>query len=938
MNTQSTNERVIAPKHLEDEIGVGLETYFSGWIETASLQFEIRFIYIETGAKGAFFDLDRAGIKAAVSFVVAHQKDERIKGYYTTINPTPRTKTPRGILGTSLTKDTDYPDGLCRHILIDIDPVRADANAKTWNATTEEESKAWSAGQSLRRQKPIDGKEPIIITSADGTIFELYPLITQRSGNGWQAVIAVDGIAVSDHKIILQQVSNHLKRTMTPEAFEAIHIDTSVINPARVWRIPGTAGRKPGDGKTRPKEVYAIASQEVSLESGFRKLYFEGKKHNQAVVTKILSAAQAEAKPTKVKTQTAVARVTAPTTTDNQVSAGTISNAKKYIEKMAQENPAKSGEEGNKVTFGSVCKIVQIFNSLPEPELWELTKYWNDLATSPDDQWTTGNTDKGANALRPIFDKAMMAPATTHKPSKPQRIKATVKLKGALRTGLAEGEIPEGEDRYPLANESCDQGVAHLLLKKFGENLHFVGGEWSKWIVWTGTHWHIDDTRELQHLLKQSINDEIKIVNQWLRENASDKNAEKGTPEQNKFNRALTRLNFLKNSRNARNIASAITSAESEGRTISHNKLNKVKEKLVVPNGCINLRTGKLEAAQRSDLLTHSVATMFDPDAKCPKWRKFLSEVLADENGATDLAMERYVQLLFGCGITGHAPRENIFVIFNGAGGNGKSTLISVIGRVLGTDLAHSAANNFLLESNANAHETAIASIHGKRLLFTQEPPKGARLNTSRVKELTGGDAVSARRMREDFWSFIPECLFILSTNELPKVSETNEGIWRRVAVIPFVQKFADKTKNTKLAEELMTEAKGILAWMVEGAVAYLSAGSGQALVKPKRCIEATKQYRSDEDIIGNWIADCAVIEADPAKEVRASVVQESFKSWCDSNGARVGKGDLKRGLELRGVTTIKRSENYYLRLTLNESNSTPRLKQSSLLEGTAYN
>jgi putative DNA primase/helicase len=496
-------------------------------------------------------------------------------------------------------------------------------------------------------------------------------------------------------------------------------------------------------------------------------------------------------------------------------------------------------------------------------------------------------------------------------------------------------------------NDLNDTGNAQRFLFQFGSRIKFVAGAWQKWLIWNGKCWQIDTTCEIERMFKSSVRAAIELQEQWLKENDDWKNKPKkpeaappppkdGNPVEQKayedgikmlkeydnslrelkaYSEAITLLKYLKSSLNSSKIAAGLQSAQSESVTISHDVLNQTKGLLVCSNGTINLATGLLQESNPDDLLTSHIKTKYNEEATYPKWTQFLKEIFITEDGQPDESLIEFMQKLFGCAVTGLAPRENVFPILYGAGGNGKSTLLKVIQTILGDDIAYGCDPSFLCESKANQHLTSIASTFGKKLVLSQEPPAGARLNTSLIKSFSGGDQMTARRMFEDEWQFYPECLLLYSTNEKPEVKEATQGIWRRVRLIPFLASFTAGTENRKLAQVLLEEeSEGILCWIIAGAKAYLADG----LKCPERILTETAKYQNEEDIVAGWLDDCCTIYQDTAIKTRASDVQASFKKWCELNNVRSNKKDLADGLKKRGITSLKSTQNWWLKIKIN--------------------
>ena len=197
----------------------------------------------------------------------------------------------------------------------------------------------------------------------------------------------------------------------------------------------------------------------------------------------------------------------------------------------------------------------------------------------------------------------------------------------------------------------------------------------------------------------------------------------------------------------------------------------------------------------------------------------------------------------------------------------------------MGPDYCTKGGTDLLLVKRGDAHPTERADLFGKRFVAAVETEDGRRLNESLVKELTGGDTVKARRMREDFWSFRPTWKIALCTNHKPAIRGTDHGIWRRIRLVPFNQVFEGERQDLKLPEKLRTEAEGILARAVRGCLDWQAHGLGTAAA----VTQATESYRIEQDIIGGFFTDRCVCE--PAATVRARDLRNAYEEWAAEAG-----------------------------------------------------
>lgn len=864
-----------------DDIHSGLLDYYQRWLERDDLQFEIRILKNPEGASGALFDLTEDGIRKAADFILKHDKRDDVKGIYSTINPSLRTDAPRGTLSTKLTKDPAIIGGACYAVLVDIDPIRDPNEFNTWNATSTEVAWALAAGNKVLDLLPLE------------------PNTIAHSGNGWQSVYPVEYLSKDDHSLLLKWLDDQIQ---SDEYFRGrVKVDSAVCNPSRIWRVIGTHGRKNGNGSDRPNIVKSVAIRPGADREDLPRMISHNQMELEALLAEIKSNYQKQ--PPKIAP---VARYVTETTQEPpkkdglkngvlkvvETDSSWSGRAKAYARAVGAARPAVSGQDGHKATFALAAKLVQKFSMLDESQHWEALKIFNDFCQPP---WSD-------EELRHKLISAKKAPRW-HSPF------TETTYKTALAHGLSESL------RYCLMDDTSDRGNAHRLLERFGADLRYIS-TWEKWLAWDGSAWQLDIDGLSKRWFKQSIEESIPIVWKWLKENEQFAKLEKGEVEgeqHREYRKYQALAKFLQSSRNMAKLTAALASAQSEDVTVTHEKLNQQKDLLACPNGTLDLRSGKLVPPNRKHLISQKSPVEWDENAACQRWEQFLGEIFIDPvTGQTDHDMIGYLQRVFGCAIAGRANEENLVLILSGAGGNGKSKLIEALSGVIGNDLCFSADPSFLLQSKAGQHPSILASLFGKRLVCAIEPDSG-RMNTALVKQISGADTIAARRMNEDWWNFRPECLLAISTNKKPEITETSDGIWRRLRVIEFHRQFDESTRDETLGQKLREEAQGILCWLVAGAKEYLANG----LQTPETVLAATAEYRSAEDVVGSWLEECALIVDDSAVRTKAGKVQESFRRWCDRNGHHPGKSALVDGLKRLGCAKIKNSALWWTRIKL---------------------
>lgn len=289
---------------------------------------------------------------------------------------------------------------------------------------------------------------------------------------------------------------------------------------------------------------------------------------------------------------------------------------------------------------------------------------------------------------------------------------------------------------------------------------------------------------------------------------------------------------------------------------------------LNVGNGVVDLRTGKLLPHSRDMMLSNCTPIEYDPNAKCPVFEGFLSRIFTGNIGLID-----YIRRAIGYSLTGETS-EHCFFICHGDGANGKSTLLEAIHFLLG-DLAATVRTEVLMKhrfTSQSGHNDDVANLHGKRFVAAAETESGHELAASLIKSLTGGDTISASRKYGRGFSFKPQFKIWIAANHKPEIPDTDEGIWRRIRMIPFTERIPENERDLKLAERLRSESQGILAWAVRGSVAWYSGGLGSSPDVDR----ATLSYRSEQDTVARFIAECC--EKGDGFTVLPNLLKESFE------------------------------------------------------------
>jgi putative DNA primase/helicase len=310
-------------------------------------------------------------------------------------------------------------------------------------------------------------------------------------------------------------------------------------------------------------------------------------------------------------------------------------------------------------------------------------------------------------------------------------------------------------------------------------------------------------------------------------------------------------------------------------------------------NGTLDLRIGTLKEHCREDYITKLCSVPYDANATCPTWEKFINEIMP----LPELA--EYLQRFLGYCLTGQVNEQYIW-IFWGGGSNGKSTLLTIILEMFGLDYAMKAPIDFLMAKKGSEHPTGKADIFGKRLIACVETGEGKRLDEVFVKELSGGDKIRARRMKENYWEFSPTHKVILCTNHKPAIKGTDHAMWRRVRLVPFTVTIADDKADKLLLDKLRLELPGILAWAVRGCLKWQTSGLGA----PDAVKAATAEYRSEQDVLSAFIEECCLEHAEA--KCMLSTLYASFSTWTKANGEA-----FDQPISLRGFAASLRAKNF---------------------------
>ncbi len=466
----------------------------------------------------------------------------------------------------------------------------------------------------------------------------------------------------------------------------------------------------------------------------------------------------------------------------------------------------------------------------------------------------------------------MSARGETHPSAQDPSTEATTK-----RPGGQEGPGPK--TATPVRESPCtDLANGQRFARQHAGKVKFVPA-WRSWVVWDGHRWAMDD---------------LKVVSELAKRTARTIYAEAARADGEKASEALAR--WAARSASDDGVRRMLSMASSDPRIVARaGEFDKDAYRLNTPEGEIDLHIGAVEKNDPTHL--HTKATTVGPAApgtKAPRWHAFLEEIFPDPE------LIAYVQRLLGYSMLG-TVREHVFMLCWGGGANGKSTLLETVAGVLGA-YAGPIDPALLLAKRNDAHPVGIADLQGLRFATAQETAQGRALDEAMVKNLTSGGQRKARVMRGNFFTYVASETIWLATNHLPAIRNNDVGIWRRMKLLPFLVEIPAARQDPDLTATLLqTEGPAILAWLVEGCVAYLCEGLGQA----QAVTMATATYRAESDTIGQFLEECCIVAGDAS--VRANDLFEEYALWAQRAHLRVfDQVAFAREIAERGIEKVR--------------------------------
>jgi putative DNA primase/helicase len=416
-----------------------------------------------------------------------------------------------------------------------------------------------------------------------------------------------------------------------------------------------------------------------------------------------------------------------------------------------------------------------------------------------------------------------------------------------------------------------------------GQNLRYDHTQ-KCWYLWTGTHWQPDLLGTAVQLVKQMITE--------LYQSAALLDGEdrvKAIKAVSSYDRASKINNILALASTEESISTTISAWDTEAYLLN------------CENGTLDLCTGVLSSHRREDNLTICLATPYLPDARAPLWEAFLARV------QPDVGIRAYLKRMVGYSLTADVGLQNLLFLW-GSGGNGKSTFIETMIALLG-EYSRKASSELLTLRRNEAIREDIAALAGKRFVATVEIDEGKAFAEALMKQLTGGDTITARRLYQNSFTFSPTWKIWLAANHKLEVRSGGKSVWRRIRLIPWTVTIPDDERDPDLPAKLMGEAAGILAWAVAG---YLDLRQNGEQV-PDAVRVGTEEYRTETDTIGQFIGECC--ETGNSCRTRPSTLYEAYRAWVEKRGERAKTlSAFGRTIQERGFEKITVDGNFWYR------------------------
>jgi len=422
-------------------------------------------------------------------------------------------------------------------------------------------------------------------------------------------------------------------------------------------------------------------------------------------------------------------------------------------------------------------------------------------------------------------------------------------------------QLPDFEFDHVIDKEECfdlsDQGNAERMTERVKGHFHWSEEE-RKYLRFDGKRWVTDHS----HLYRAVV-----TMTKELTRSTDTKIAKFGLKSQSDASVEATKRAYR----------------HQPGVTVSASSFNQRRELLNVDNGTLNLRTGEFTEHNPEHMITQLFNAKYDPDATCPKFDRWIEQLLPDA------VTRAYVQRAIGSTMLGDAGSRAVFLV-HGPSGTGKTQFLELFGHLFGSYANTAPASTFRAKrEGAPPHD--LHQLRGMRFIATSETSDSAQFDEEALKRITGGDSISSRDLYEGFQKWIPECNIWMATNFPPRFSSDDNAMWRRAKLIPFTTVFGEDPEApvaipNYARQELFAEADGILNWLLAGLADFLAAG----LQEPEGIGEAAEQLRLDSDPVAQFAEDLigdGQLTVGEGQRIRSMELHSMYMEWSKRNGLR---------------------------------------------------
>ena len=423
----------------------------------------------------------------------------------------------------------------------------------------------------------------------------------------------------------------------------------------------------------------------------------------------------------------------------------------------------------------------------------------------------------------------------------------------ALSRDLRTNKFVKGEMQF------TDITNCTYFLKAYENDIRYCI-TWNKFLIWNGTCWDIDTRGRVAERI-------VKFIHQMYRglRFITDSNLKEA------FERHLIKSESFRRIQAMEGILKM-----SEEIKVEDFELDTDIYLFNVEGLTFNLKTGKAKVPNWKNLITKKSRFIYDREAQCPTWNLFLMQIFDK-----DLQLIRFIQKAMGYALSGDVSEQCLFILW-GTGANGKSTFLNVLIKLFGDYACTTRIETFMKKNSEQSND--LARLKGARLVTTSEIEQGKPMSESLIKTVTGEDDLTARFLYGEYFSFKPTFKIFMATNHKPKIRGADNGIWRRIKMIPFTVTIPPEQRDKKLTEKLIAENSGILNWLIQGYAMWRKEGLCN---EPKAVSDANNEYRMDMDVVGTFVNDCFEIDASLKWRLHTKILYDTYVKWCNKNNER---------------------------------------------------